>query len=185
MSLCLTGSVVADLFSPSQSSIDYKHTSFPVSYHFNNRTFELSGTSLLRYKHIFKLYTGALYLDAGESGDLQDRAKRFEVVYLRNLNGLDLVDAGAENLVNKFGRNKISEFEAEFNRMNTWWDRQFMDGDRAAISFIPGKGTSLEINGELQGWVGGDDFARLYFSIWLGPDEVCENFKADLLTKSN
>lgn len=175
----------ADLFTPSPGRVQFRDTEFPSSYDFENRTLEIMGTSLLKYKRIFKLYTGALYLDPAESGNLDSRTKRFEVVYLRKLKGIDLVNAGAENLTKKFGREKLALLEDRLSRMNIWWEREFNHGDRAAISYIPGKGTSLEINGELQGWVEGADFAQAYFSIWLGPNEVDPEFRQDLLVKSN
>lgn len=183
--LALPGAGGADLFRPSQERFEFRKTDFPSSYEFQNRRFEVIGASLLKYKHIFKLYTGALYLDPSEGGNLEERAKRFEVVYLRKLAGMDLVNAGAQNLIEKFDKEELAQLEDRLNQMNTWWEREFNDGDRAAISYIPGKGTSLEINGEFKGWVEGEDFAKAYFSIWLGPNEVSHEFKQDLLLKMN
>jgi hypothetical protein len=49
------------------------------------------------------------------------------------------------------------------------------------LTYIPGKGTELALNGESKGVVEGDDFAAALFSIWLGSKPISESLKKELL----
>ena len=54
-------------------------------------------------------------------------------------------------------------------------------GDRYALTYRPGAGTELALNGEPLVSVEGADFAAAYFAIWLGPAPADERLKRDLL----
>jgi hypothetical protein len=56
-------------------------------------------------------------------------------------------------------------------------------GDRSALTYVPGHGTELSINGRSKGWVEGADFAAAYFQIWLGREPLSDSFKEQLLQK--
>ncbi|MBK9111219.1 MAG: chalcone isomerase family protein [Nitrospira sp.] len=53
-------------------------------------------------------------------------------------------------------------------------------GDRYGLTYLPGVGTELALNGERKGIVEGADFAAAYFAIWLGPDPINEALKEGL-----
>ncbi|MGD2184488.1 MAG: chalcone isomerase family protein [Desulfobacterales bacterium] len=57
-------------------------------------------------------------------------------------------------------------------------------GDRYSLTYIPGRGTELALNGESKGVVEGADFAAALFSIWLGPRPISGTFKKELLDLS-
>ena len=54
-------------------------------------------------------------------------------------------------------------------------------GDRYSLTYIPGKGTELALNGESKGLIEGPDFAAAVFSIWLGPKPISDSFKRQIL----
>jgi len=54
-------------------------------------------------------------------------------------------------------------------------------GDRYALTYIPGKGTELALNGEPKGVVEGADFATALFSIWIGQEPIDETFKRQIM----
>ena len=54
-------------------------------------------------------------------------------------------------------------------------------GDRYALTYIPGVGTELALNGKPKGVIEGD-FAAAYFAIWLGAKPLDASLKAQLLT---
>ena len=61
------------------------------------------------------------------------------------------------------------------------WYPDARNGDRCAIQYIPGYGTELTHNGRLMGLFPGADFARIYFSIWLGDRPASVRLRNDLL----
>jgi hypothetical protein len=54
-------------------------------------------------------------------------------------------------------------------------------GDRYAITYVPGVGTELSLNGQTRGIIEGQDFASALFALWLGEKPFDKRFKADLL----
>ena len=54
-------------------------------------------------------------------------------------------------------------------------------GDRYSLTYIPGKGTELALNGESKGTVQGSEFAAALFSIWLGNKPIDKSFKKQIL----
>jgi hypothetical protein len=54
-------------------------------------------------------------------------------------------------------------------------------GDRYSLTYIPGKGTKLALNGEHKGTIEGSEFAAALFSIWLGNKPIDKTFKKQIL----
>ncbi|MCA9399535.1 MAG: chalcone isomerase family protein, partial [Candidatus Omnitrophica bacterium] len=53
--------------------------------------------------------------------------------------------------------------------------------DRIQITYLPEEGVTVFVNGERKGAVEGEDFARAFFSIWLGDHPVDKKMKLVLL----
>ena len=66
------------------------------------------------------------------------------------------------------------------DRLNALY-RDVNEGDRYALTYLPGSGTELSYNGRPLGRVEGADFAAALFSIWLGDSPVDEGLKRSLL----
>ena len=58
-------------------------------------------------------------------------------------------------------------------------------GDRYALTYIPGVGTELSLNGEPQGLVEGREFSAALFGIWIGGTAMDEVLREELLARSN
>ena len=54
-------------------------------------------------------------------------------------------------------------------------------GDRYALTYLPGTGTSLSKNGRVIATTPGADFAAAYFSIWLGERPIDDSLRDRLL----
>jgi hypothetical protein len=62
--------------------------------------------------------------------------------------------------------------------------RDVKPGDRYALTYVPGVGTELALNGTRLGTVAGADFAAAVFAIWLGPKAIDDSLKTQLLGRS-
>lgn len=144
----------------------------------------LNGIALFRYAVVFKVYTGALYLGPGVVPDhvLDDVPKRLEVEYLRAFRGPEFGDAGDKVLAKNVSAATLSAIRPRLDRMNSLYE-DVKPGDRSALTYVPGRGTELSINGRSKGWVEGADFAAAYFQIWLGREPLSDSFKTQLLQK--
>ena len=152
---------------------DYADEPFMDSLQIDGHAFELNGVGVLRYARFLPVYDAALYL--GDSG-----AKRLEVVYRVNAKAKQFAVAGEKILARNYSPGELAPVQERLDQINSWYPDPEKD-DRCAITYVPGKGTELTFNEKLLGTIPGEDFARLYFSIWLGDDPACPRLRKDLL----
>ena len=147
----------------------------------NNTTLKLTGTGLLRYWG-FKAYVGAFYLEAGSPIDdaLSDRAKRIELQYKRSIKGKDFGPATDKSIAKNIDPATVRRLRPRIDYHNSLYE-DVQPGDRYALTYIPGRGTELALNGEPKGVIEGADFAAAVFSIWLGPEPLNKSFKNQIL----
>jgi len=72
------------------------------------------------------------------------------------------------------------KLQARIERLAAMY-RDVEPGDRYALTYLPGEGTRLSLNGEVLGLIPGDDFAVAVFSMWLGDHPIDETFRNALL----
>jgi hypothetical protein len=149
-----------------------------------DRVFELTGAGLLRYMVFIKAYVGALYLPYGVEPEnaLSDTAKRLEVEYFHAIEGEDFGPATIEGISRNVDDKTLARLMPKIERHNALY-QDVRPGDRYCLTYIPGQGTELTLNGEPKGVIEGAEFAAALFSIWLGSDPVSRSFKSALLGK--
>jgi hypothetical protein len=147
----------------------------------DNTTLKLTGTGLFRYWG-FKAYVGAFYLEAGVSIDeaLSDRAKRIELQYKRSIKGKDFGPATDKSIAKNIDPVTVKRLRPRIDYHNSLYE-DVQAGDRYALTYIPGRGTELALNGVPKGMIEGADFAAAVFSIWLGPKPLNQSFKRQIL----
>ena len=143
---------------------------------------ELKGVGLLRYLGLFKVYAGAFYLEKGApvNDALADKAKRIEVEYLKSFKGEDFGPATVEMMEKNVDKATIEKLRQQIDYHNSLYE-DVGPGDRYALTYIPGRGTELALNGEPKGVVEGADFATALFSIWIGQKPIDESFKQQIM----
>lgn len=143
---------------------------------------ELRGVGLLRYLGVFKAYAGAFYLEEGApiNEALADRAKRIEVEYLRSFKGEDFGPATVKMMEKNVDKATIERLRQQIDYHNSLYE-DVGPGDRYALTYIPGRGTELALNGEPKGVIEGADFASALFSIWIGQKPIDESFKQQIM----
>jgi hypothetical protein len=143
---------------------------------------DLLGAGLLRYLGIFEPYVGAFYLEAGVNKDhaLLNHAKRIEVEYLRSFKKEDFGAATNASLKKNLSTDQFEKLKTKIEYHNSLYE-DIQIGDRYSLTYIPGEGTVLALNGEPKGMISGPEFAAAIFSIWLGKKPINESFKKALL----
>jgi hypothetical protein len=141
----------------------------------------LKGVGLARYL-VFKVYVTALYLGDGIATDrvLADVPKRLELSYFRDIAASDFSTAADRVLPDNVPAATVAALRPKIDRLHAMY-RDIKPGDRYALTYLPGMGTELALNGTPLGVVEGADFAAAYFAIWLGPKPISDSLKAQLL----
>jgi hypothetical protein len=155
---------------------------FSATFSRNDRVLPLRGAGLFRYMVWIKAYAGALYTPGDVPSDaiLEDVPKRLEVEYFHAIRGKDFGPATNEGLRRNVDGPTVEMLREKIDYHNALYV-DVSPGDRYALTYWPGQGTTLELNGEVLGRIEGADFAAAIFSIWLGPDPINPKFKKELL----
>ena len=74
----------------------------------------------------------------------------------------------------------VAAIQPRIEKINALYD-DVKPGDRYLLTYIPGTGTALSLNGEAKGTVKGADFAAALFSMWLGSKPIDKKLKKQLL----
>jgi hypothetical protein len=155
---------------------------FPSRVVHSDRALNLHSATVLKALGLFRVYSIGLYLEeGGQAGQvLEDVPKRLDVEYLRNVPASKLAELSREHMAKTQSPALLEELSERLETINAGY-RDFAPGDRCALTYIPGQGTELSINGEVQCLVPGSDFARAYFSMWLGDQPLDEGLRDRLL----
>jgi len=142
----------------------------------------LHRASLLRYLRFLKVYVAALYLAPGADPGrvLEDVPKRLEIQYLRGFSAEQFRQATEAKIADNVDAETLGRLRPRIDELNALY-RNVEQGDRYALTYLPGKGTELSYNGRPLGRVEGAEFATAVFSIWLGSAPVDEGLKRELL----
>lgn len=155
---------------------------FAETHNADGSLLRLHRTALLKVKVFFKVYVAGLYLaesrDAGRV--LDDVPKRLEIVYLRDIPKDVLIRAAEDHFLSNLTPDQRSALRDRVDFINALY-ADVKAGDRYALSYRPGVGCELSLNGKTLGVIPGADFAAAYFGIWLGPGCARPDFRDALL----
>ena len=145
-------------------------------------TLVLHNAALMRWKVLFKVYVAGLYLEPGAAPQrvLEDVPKRLEIEYLRGFTAEQFARSTELAVAANVDAATLERLRPRLAELNALY-RSVEAGDRYALTYLPGVGTELSLNGEPLGRVEGADFATAVFSIWLGPRPVDAELKSRLL----
>jgi len=142
----------------------------------------LYNAALLRYLKFIKAYVAALYLPEGVPAEkvLSDVPKRLELNYLVSIKGPDFGKGAEPTLKLNQTPAELAKLRSRIDRINSIY-QDVKPGDRYALTYLPGRGTELALNGTPLTVIEGADFAAAYFGIWLGRNSIDDKLKRDLL----
>ena len=145
------------------------------------KTLKLNGLGL-RKKAMFKVYVGGLYLESPskDAGAIlaSDQAKAIRMFFLRDLKKGQLVEAFQEGF-DANAKDKAGQ-KAAFDKMLALVP-DVKEGSTLTFTYLPGKGTTLQVADKELGAFEGKGFADAVFSIWLGSKPPSEDLRKGML----
>ena len=92
--------------------------------------------------------------------------KELILQFVRDVSAADLSKGWNEG----FEKNAKAQSAALKERiaMLDGWMIDMKSGQRLTFTYKPGTGVQVDVNGAVKGTIKGDDFAKAFFSIWLG-----------------
>jgi hypothetical protein len=167
--------------SASTDKVTVEGVDFKREFRVNDETLALRGYGLLRYMIFIKAYVAAFYLpESVRSEDaLMDVPKRLEIEYFHPIVAQDFAKATSASISQNTSLVTYQGLKPRIDELNALY-RDIAPGDRYALTYLPGRGTTLSWNGQPLGTVAGREFAAALFGIWLGSNPLDRNLK-DLL----
>ncbi len=167
---------------PLPASVEIEGVQFPPSYKTAEVELELNCVGLMRYMYVLKGYVAGLYLADEEHAEdvLADVPKRLELSYFWDIAGADIGDAGDKLVAQNVDAETLTRLRPQLDQIRALYEN-VRPGDRYALTYVPGRGTELALNGKPKGTIPGADFARAYFAIWLGAKPIDADLKKQLL----
>jgi hypothetical protein len=165
-------------------SAEIEGVRFPNQLQTGESHLQLRGAGLLRYRTIIKAYVAALYLDESTRSEeiLGESARRLEIEYFWSIPADQFVKATVEGISRNVDAATLESLEARIAAFNALYE-DVESGDRYSMTYVPGRGTELALNGEAKGVVEGADFAAGLFAIWFGPNPLDEKLRRKLLAQ--
>lgn len=138
----------------------------------------------LRKKVVFKVYVAGLYLPQKEKNAEKilkaDGMRQTVMHFLRGVGADKISEAWMEGLEANTPK-ASSELKKQFDTLCSWME-DVKNGDRIVFTYIPAKGTRVEVKDKLKGELPGKAFADALFACWIGAKPgPGEGFKEDLL----
>lgn len=151
----------------------------------NNQNLVLNGAGL-RKKLFIKVYTGALYLPAKQSNAAAllaaDTPRRMVMHFVFDVGSGKIAEAWEEGLEDNT-KNAPADVKAAFKTLSSWME-DMKEGKEIVLTYVPGTGTTVEVNGKTKGTLAGKAVADAILNTWIGPDPgPGEDFKKAVLGK--
>lgn len=167
---------------PAQAAVTISGARFAERIDTDAGALTLAGAGVAKYRVFFTVYAAALYVPSGTSKAAvlgRDTPRRLTIEYFYEITPDELIQAANTVLDRQLS---VSEREAIAEPLTRFHDlyRGVEEGDRYTMTYLPGEGTRLALNGEPLGTIEGAAFARAYYGIWLADKALSDRLRGDL-----
>lgn len=147
------------------------------------KSLKLNGAGI-RKKFVIKVYVGALYVEetsTDASALVQsDKVKMVEMHFLRDVEKAKILGAYKDGFENN-SADKMAELQSGLDQLSAGLT-DVKEGNVMTVTYVPGKGTTVAIQGGPSVTVAGKTFADAMFRNWLGKEPADSGLKEDMLT---
>ena len=136
----------------------------------NGTTLVLNGAGV-RQKLFVKVYVGSLYLPAKQSSEeailAGDTPRRMVMHFVYDVGAKSMVEAWESGLADNTP-NASAEVRNNFKTLESWME-DIPKGNEIVMTYVPGAGTTVDVNGKTKGPLAGKATADALLSTWIGP----------------
>lgn len=145
-------------------------------------TLNLTGLSV-RKKYFFKVYGIAHYMqDAGNMSKsdafkacLSDgKAKQITMDFARDVDNKNIIDTYNESFKEMATKEELASVQSSLTQYLSYFDKEVKENQQYVLRWLPGGTVLATIQGEDKPAITNETFAKILWSIWLGPDSVVD-----------
>ncbi len=180
----VAGALACLLLSELAMALEVEGVELPDKVTVAGETLVLNGAGV-RSRFFFDIYVGALYLSqpAGDAEAVLAMAgpKRVMMHFLYDeIEREQLVEAWNDGFRSNLSDRERAGLGNELEQFNALFETVH-EGDRVVLDYVPGEGTHVSLNGERQGTVEGEEFARAWLRIFIGDEPEDSSLKRGML----
>lgn len=154
----------------------------PETLSVGGKTLKINGAGI-RKKFIVKVYVGALYVEETATDPAAilkaDSTRALQMTFLRSVDKAKILGAYKEGF-EKNAPDKAAIWQPALDKLGgVIGDAK--EGTTILVSYVPGKGTTVAVQGGGSVTIEGKDFADAMFSLWLGKEPADGGLKKEIL----
>lgn len=178
----LAALVVLTLYAAAVPAAEVAGVKLPDTQTADGKTLKLNGAGV-RKKAIFKVYVAGLYVETPSKDAAallaSSDAKRMHLWMLRDVKGASVSGAIADGFELN-SKAALPQLQPRLDKLATMIP-DLKEGDQLSLTWVPDKGTVVNVRGTDVGTIEGRDFADALFAVWLGPNPIQDDLKKALL----
>lgn len=163
-----------------------KDVSFPDVAAIGGKECRLNGVGV-RKKVIISVYLGALY-QATPTGDAAaaiaaEEPKRIVMHFVHSKVGAEAIREAWRDGFAANSAASLPQLNERLERFCGWFDADLLKGEQIVLTYLPGQGTEVTVQGKVRGVIEGADFMRALWAVWLGEKPADGGLKKGMLGK--
>ncbi|NJK88769.1 MAG: hypothetical protein HC923_04805 [Myxococcales bacterium] len=181
---CAAATFLAILMSgPSAFAAKKGGVELPDSHSLDGQTLTLNGLGIREATFLaIDVYVAGLYLPQKSQEMTEivkaDVPKHLVMRFVRDVDRGKQADAWKEGF--KKNAKDFKAIEGKVEELTSWME-DIKNGEQMAVSYVPGKGTTMTVKGQTKGTIEGEDFQEALFKIYLGPNPPNSGLRDGLL----
>ncbi|MGO1691504.1 MAG: chalcone isomerase family protein [Marinobacter sp.] len=181
-SLMLAATLSAPAMALTVGGVDVSDT-----YTANSTELQLNGAGT-RSKFFIDLYVGSLYVPQAQSnGNVVVDADEPQAITLHITSGMITSDRMTEATLEGFEASTngdMASIQSDIDQFMAVFKEEIKEGDVFDLVYVPGEGVKVRKNNEDKGTVGGLEFKKALFGIWLSDEPAQNSLKKKMLGRS-
>jgi len=157
----------------SAGEVEILGVKFPTEKLIEGKTLKLNGVAYRKALGFIKVYVVGLYLE-NPSNDpdvviTSEQVKHMHTHYLTSkATAKKLRDGFIEAIEKCNPKELVDANRSDVEKYASWLDKDMAPGLTSKSTYVPGKGLTLEYQGEVRGTIPGSTFARMYYRYNVG-----------------
>lgn len=146
---------------------------FPTEKTIEGKTLKLNGVAYRKALGFVKVYAVALYLEnPSKDPDVvinSEQVKHMHTHYLtKKATAKKLSDGFIKEIEKCNPKDLVDANRADVETYASWLDKDMAPGLTSKSTYVPGKGLTLEYQGQIKGTIAGSTFAKMYYQYNVG-----------------
>ena len=145
-------------------------------------TLTATGTTV-RKKFFFKVYGMIHYMEDPQGGPVEqviqsvlteEKAKQIIMDFSRDVGSNEIQDAYRDGFKENATEEELQTIQADVDSFVNYYSAEIKENDQLILRWLPGGTVVAIIKGEEQPPITNPTFARILWTVWLGPDSIVD-----------